>query len=380
MLRIRSNVVKRFLKSQEVVNHATKRNMSSANKGPNPVVFVAAASVVGAAATSVYARSNEDFRQKVVGKLPSFLAENQLLFPAPKQEETVKELSLPFQNAIEANEVVEVESSDKETMNIVDTVSDVVAAIEDSAENVAEVQMGGESGSVELEAQQEVSEVATEAAAVEEAVVEEAVCEEATAEAVQAEEVVAQVPEEVSEEVAPVPEEVAQAAVEEVAAQSESEAEIVQVSEEVVEAPVVEKVEEVAEIPVEAPVVEKVEEVAEIPAAEPIVMEAVSTTEVTTEVSTAEEIKPQVVEAISEVIEQAVEVREAVDTEEVKVEDQQSAAVNIELNLEELSSVVEQQEELIVTKDDSLAEASPEDFQKQAGIYLFVANLIFAFM
>ena len=57
-------------------------------------------------------------------------------------------------------------------------------------------------------------------------------------------------------------------------------------------------------------------------------MEAVSTTEV----STAEETKPQVVEAISEVIEQAVEVREAVDTEEVKVEDQQSAAVNIELN------------------------------------------------
>ena len=57
-------------------------------------------------------------------------------------------------------------------------------------------------------------------------------------------------------------------------------------------------------------------------------MEAVSTTEV----STAEETKPQVVEAISEVIEQAVEVREAVDTEEVKVEVQQSAAVNIELN------------------------------------------------
>ena len=75
-----------------------------------------------------------------------------------------------------------------------------------------EVQMGGESGSAELEAQQEVSEVATEAAAVEEVAVAEAVCEEATAEAVQAEEVVAQVPEEVSEEVAPVPEEVAQAA------------------------------------------------------------------------------------------------------------------------------------------------------------------------
>jgi len=373
MLRIRSNVVKRFLKSQEVVNHATKRNMSSANKGPNPVVFVAAASVVGAAATSVYARSNEDFRQKVVGKLPSFLAENQLLFPAPKQEETVKELSLPFQNAIEANEVVEVESSDKETMNIVETVSDVVAAIEDSAENVAEVQMGGESGSVELEAQQEVAEVATEAAAVEEVAVLEEVVEEAVteAEAVQAEEVVAQVPEEVSEEVA-------QAAVEEVASPSESAAEVVQVSEEVVEAPVVEIVEEVAEIPVEAPVVEKVEEVAEIPA-EPIVMEAVSTTDVST---TEEETQPQVVEAISEVSEEVVvEVHEAIDTEEVKMEDQQSAAVNIELNLEELSSVVEQQEEsFVVTKDESLAEASPEDFQKQAGIYLFVANLVFAFM
>jgi len=373
MLRIRSNVVKRFLKSQEVVNHATKRNMSSANKGPNPVVFVAAASVVGAAATSVYARSNEDFRQKVVGKLPSFLAENQLLFPAPKQEETVKELSLPFQNAIEANEVVEIESSDKETMSIVETVSDVVAAIEDSAENVA-VQMGGESGSVELEAQQEVSEVATEAAVAEEAVVQEAVCEEAAAEVAQAEvaeEVVAQVPEIVSEEVA-------QTAVEEVASPTESAAEAVQVSEEVVEAPVVEKVEEVAEIPVEAPVVEKVEEVAEIPA-EPIVMEAVSTTDVST---TEEETQPQVVEAISEVSEEVVvEVHEAIDTEEVKMEDQQSAAVNIELNLEELSSVVEQQEEsFVVTKDESLAEASPEDFQKQAGIYLFVANLVFAFM
>jgi len=370
MLRIRSNVVKRFLKSQEVVNHATKRNMSSANKGPNPVVFVAAASVVGAAATSVYARSNEDFRQKVVGKLPSFLAENQLLFPAPKQEETVKELSLPFQNAIEASEVVEVESSDKETMSIVETVSDVVAAIEDSAENVAEVQMGGESGSVELEAQQEVAEVATEAAVAEEAVVEEAVCEEAAAEVAQAEEV--------SEEVAPVPEEIAQATVEEVASETESAAEVVQVSEEVVEAPVVEIVEEVAEIPVEAPVVEKVEEVAEIPA-EPIVMEAVSTTDVST---TEEETQPQVVEAISEVSEEVVvEVHEAIDTEEVKMEDQQSAAVNIELNLEELSSVVEQQEEsFVVTKDESLAEASPEDFQKQAGIYLFVANLVFAFM
>jgi len=368
-------VVKRFLKSQEVINHATKRNMSSSNTGPNPVVFVAAASVVGAAATSVYARSNEDFRQKVVGKLPSFLAENQLLFPAPKQEETVKELSLPFQNAIEANEVVEVESSDKEeTMNIVETVSDVVAAIEDSAENVA-VQMGGESGSVELEAQQEVAEVVAEAAVVEEAAAAEAVCEEATAEAAQAEEVVAQVPEEVSEEVA-------QTAVEEVASPTESATEVVQVSEEVVEAAVIEDVAEVAEIPVEAAVVEKVEEVAEIPV-EPIVMEAVSITEVTTEVSTAKETKPQVVEAISEVSEEVVvEVHEAVDTEEVKMEDQQSAAVNIELNLEELSSVVEQQEDesFVVTKDDSLAEASPEDFQKQAGIYLFVANLIFAFM
>jgi len=315
MLRIRSNVVKRFLKSQEVVNHATKRNMSSANKGPNPVVFVAAASVVGAAATSVYARSNEEFRQKVVGKLPSFLADNQLLFPAPKQEETVKELSLPFQNAIEANEVVEVESSDKETMSIVESVSDVVAAIEEVAENVAEVQMGGESGSVELEAQQEVAEVATEAAAVEEAAA-EVVCEEAASEVAQAEELVVQVPEEVTQaaEVSEVvSEEVVQAAVEEVASPSESAAEVVEVSEEVVEAPVVEKVEEVAEIPVEAPVVEKVEEVAEIP-------------------------------------------------------------------VEELSSVVEQQDDFVVTKDDSLAEASPEDFQKQAGIYLFVANLIFAFM
>ena len=58
-------------------------------------------------------------------------------------------------------------------------------------------------------------------------------------------------------------------------------------------------------------------------------MEAVSTTEV----STAEETKPQVVVAIQEVSEEVVvEVHEAVDTEEVKVEDQQSAAVNIELN------------------------------------------------
>ena len=53
-------------------------------------------------------------------------------------------------------------------------------------------------------------------------------------------------------------------------------------------------------------------------------------------VSTAEETQPasQVVEAISEVSEpaQVVEVHEAVDTEEIKVEDQQAAAVNIELN------------------------------------------------
>merc|ERR1712200_43309 len=101
-------------------------------------------------------------------------------------------------------------------------------------------------------------------------------------------------------------------------------------------------------------------------------------------VSTAEEAQPaaQVVEAISEVSEpaQVVEDHEAVDTEEIKVEDQQAASVNIELNLEELSSAVEQEESFVVTKDDGLVEASPEDFQKQAGIYLFVAKLLFAFM
>ena len=47
--------------------------------------------------------------------------------------------------------------------------------------------------------------------------------------------------------------------------------------------------------------------------------------------------------------------------------------------MEELSSAVED-ESFVVTKGDGLAEASPEDFQKQAGIYLFVANLLFAFM
>ena len=40
-----------------------------------------------------------------------------------RQQDTVKDLSLPFQNAKEAKEIAQVESSDKETMSIVDTVS-----------------------------------------------------------------------------------------------------------------------------------------------------------------------------------------------------------------------------------------------------------------
>ena len=50
--------------------------------------------------------------------------------------------------------------------------------------------------------------------------------------------------------------------------------------------------------------------------------------------------------------------------------------------MEELSSLEEakSEESFVVTKEDTLAEASVEEFQKQAGIYLFVANLIFAFL
>merc|ERR1712096_520352 len=311
MLRIRSNVVKRFLKSQEVFNHATKRNMSSSNAGPNPVVFVAAASVVGVAAISMYSRSNDEFRQRLrkVSNLPTFLGVNEFLLGASK-----KDLSLPYQNAIEANDSVEINSSDvesKETISIVETVADEIAAIEDSSEKVSEqaaeqtIEVVQESEVVsEAPAVQE-SEVVSEAPAIQESEVgseapeiqESVVCEKEEVEAV--EEKVAEVTQ-LSEEVAPI---------------TESTAEIVQISEEVVE-PVVENIAEVAEIPeVVQPVVENIGEVAEIP-------------------------------------------------------------------VEELSSLEEakSEESFVVTKGDTLAEASVEEFQKQAGIYLFVANLIFAFL
>merc|ERR1712168_689806 len=162
MLRIRSNVVKRFLKSQEVFNHAAKRNMSSSNSGPNPVVFAAAASVVGVAVTSMYSRSNDEFRQKLKSKLPSFLAENEFLLGASK-----KDLSLPYQNAIEANESVEIKSSDvesKENMSIVETVTDEIAAVEDSSEKISEE---NSNDCVEQAAEQTI-EVVSEAPAIQE--------------------------------------------------------------------------------------------------------------------------------------------------------------------------------------------------------------------
>jgi len=389
MLRIRSNVVKRFLKSQEVFNHATKRNMSSSNAGPNPVVFVAAASVVGVAATSMYSRSNDEFRQKLKSNLPTFLAENEFLLGASK-----KDLSLPYQNAIEANDSVEINSSDvesKETISIVETVADEIAAIEDSSEKVSAeensndcVEQAAEQ-TIEVVQESEVvseapavqeSEVVSEAPAIQESEVgseapeiqESVVCEKEEVEAV--EEKVAEVTQ-LSEEVAPITEstaEIVQISEEVVEPVVENIAEVAEIKEEVVE-PVVENIAEVAEIPEEVvqPVVENIGEVAEIPVAvepvsEPLVVAAVS----------VDEIEP-LVEAIVEVNESAaessVDVHEAIDTEEIKVDDQQAAAaVNIELNLEELSSLEEakSEESFVVTKEDTLAEASVEEFQKQA--------------
>merc|ERR1712096_80844 len=216
MLRIRSNVVKRFLKSQEVFNHATKRNMSSSNAGPNPVVFVAAASVVGVAATSMYSRSNDEFRQKLKSNLPTFLAENEFLLGASK-----KDLSLPYQNAIEANDSVEINSSDvesKETISIVETVADEIAAIEDSSEKVSAEESSNDC--VEQAAEQTIevvqeSEVVSEAPEVQESEVgseapeiqESVVCEKEEVEAV--EEKVAEVPQ-LSEGVAPMTESTAE--------------------------------------------------------------------------------------------------------------------------------------------------------------------------
>merc|ERR1712096_297913 len=268
MLRIRSNVVKRFLKSQEVFNHATKRNMSSSNAGPNPVVFVAAASVVGVAAISMYSRSNDEFRQRLrkVSNLPTFLGVNEFLLGASK-----KDLSLPYQNAIEANDSVEINSSDvesKETISIVETVADEIAAIEDSSEKVSAEESSNDC--VEQAAEQTIevvqeSEVVSEAPAIQESEV------GSEAPAIQESDVGSEAPEIQEsvvcekEEVEAVEEKVAEVTqLSEVAPITESTAEIVQISEEVVE-PVVENIAEVAEIPeVVQPVVENIGEVAEI--------------------------------------------------------------------------------------------------------------------
>merc|ERR1712096_567934 len=218
MLRIRSNVVKRFLKSQEVFNHATKRNMSSSNAGPNPVVFVAAASVVGVAAISMYSRSNDEFRKRLrkVSNLPTFLGVNEFLLGASK-----KDLSLPYQNAIEANDSVEINSSDvesKETISIVETVADEIAAIEDSSEKVSAEESSNDC--VEQAAEQTIevvqeSEVVSEAPEIQESEVgseapeiqESVFCEKEEVEAV--EEKVAEVPQ-LSEGVAPMTESTAE--------------------------------------------------------------------------------------------------------------------------------------------------------------------------